>query len=164
MATTYEPIATATGNGSSSSITFSSIPQTYTDLIVSVVFQSTSGDYIDFQLNNDTSGSYSFTQLYGAGGSPGGAANTNQTAVIWESTPTSPEIANSTIHFLDYSNSTTYKPFLIRSNITTGNTVRSISGLWRNTSAISTLKIYTNGGGTPWTSATKITLYGIKAA
>ena len=69
----FESIATATGTGSSSTITFSSIPSTYTHLQIrgigkSVLSTPASSDYAKMYFNGDTStANYYAHQLYGDG-------------------------------------------------------------------------------------------------
>ena len=69
MPTTYEPIATTTLGSAAASITFSSIPATYTDL--RVVFNGTVtevGETLYYRFNSDGASNYSITQVYGASG------------------------------------------------------------------------------------------------
>ena len=71
MASTYEPIATTTLGSAASSITFSSIPATYTDLrLVLVHTPSASTGNAQMQFNSDTATNYSYTyrQRIGSGG------------------------------------------------------------------------------------------------
>lgn len=156
---TYTPIATAQGTGSSSTISFTSIPSTYTDIVAVLTFQTTSGNYINFRVNNLSTSIYSFTQLYGTGSAAGSARVTGQTESLFEATPTSPNVSNAIIHFQNYSNTTTNKSYLLRSNDSTA-TVRAIAGMIQLTSAIN--RIDFNSG--TFTSATQITLYGIASA
>lgn len=70
MAATYEPIATTTASGSSSSITFSSISSAYTDLVLVANASVTSGsDTAILRFNGDTGSNYSRTFLSGNGSS-----------------------------------------------------------------------------------------------
>jgi hypothetical protein len=61
MAITYEPIATTTLGTSESSVTFSSISGSYTDLVLICAVKNTAnnGDEVAFQLNSDTGSNYS---------------------------------------------------------------------------------------------------------
>jgi hypothetical protein len=162
MTVTYEAIQSYTGTGSSKTVTFSSIPSTYTDLVLVTQFQATaSGDFISFRINGDTGSNYSFTQVYGTGsGSGASARSANQTTVTWESVPASPEVGNTILHFQNYSNTTTNKTVLFRSNLTSS-IVRALVALWRNTAAITSIELYNNGNN--FTTASTFTLYGIKA-
>jgi len=66
---TYEPIATTTvSNSSTSTVTFSSISGTYTDLIIiGNLGSETTNAFPYLQFNGDTGSNYSYTQLYGNG-------------------------------------------------------------------------------------------------
>ena len=64
MPNTYEPIATNTLGSAASSVTFSSIPSTYTDLIVVMNYANSTGlADVFFRFNGDTGSNYSDTIL-----------------------------------------------------------------------------------------------------
>ena len=159
---TYTPIATTTLGSGVTSYTFSSIPSTYTDLVL--VINGTGGSFtsINMQYNSDTSPSgtnYSSTGLNGSGtaassyrgtDSPssgvGGIGATNSTTIV--------QIQN-------YSNTTTYKTSIWRAN-SPSDYVQAGANLWRSTAAINAVvvAIYSGNFGT----GTTLTLYGIAAA
>ena len=165
MPATYEPIATATGTGSSGSITFSSIPSTYTDLILVANAASVSGTYNALlRFNSDSGSNYSRTAITYDGGSVISSRNSNQTYIVATADgivgPTNP--SPKIIHIMNYSNSTTYKTILDRDvNVSYG--ITAIVGLWRSTSAITSLEYYILSPG-KFTTTSTFTLYGIKAA
>jgi hypothetical protein len=65
------------------------------------------------------------------------------------------------MHLLNYSNTTTFKTLLVRfDNSSTETSLRV--GLYRSTSAISTILVETDSS--TFTSGSTFTLYGIKAA
>jgi hypothetical protein len=65
---TYEAIATQTLGSAAASVTFSSIPGTYTDLVLVVAGTLTTGtENIVMQFNGDTGSNYSVTSLLGDG-------------------------------------------------------------------------------------------------
>ena len=75
---TYTPIATQTLGSAAASVTFSSIPQGYTDLVVvigSATFSANSSLY--FQYNGDTGANYSSTRLTGNGSSASSSRTTS---------------------------------------------------------------------------------------
>lgn len=159
MAKTYEPIQTQTLANTATSLTFSSIPQTYTDLQVVVNgFVSASGDAIHIQVNSDTATNYSWTRIYGDGTTASsdrgstqnkatlGLMGNGQSALI--------------VQLLNYSNTTTNKTFLGRS--AADNFVQLGVGLWRNTAAINSVTVLT--GGQTFQIGAIFSLYGIKAA
>lgn len=162
MATTYEPIATTTLGSTASSYTFSSIPGTYTDLILTIAgYQSGgSGDFVGFQFNNDTSTTYSNTYFGGNGSTTfTGRASNYTNSRFGALYPTGQ--ANIICHIQNYSNTVTDKAAISRSNSPGDNAVAFVN-LWRSTSAISTIKILIEANN--FQSGTTFTLYGIKAA
>lgn len=158
---TYTLINSATLSGTSA-VTFSSIPATYTDLIVVVNGQVTTGlQNMNMQINSDTATNYSRTFLSSTGSAAGSARESSYTYITLDrygyfST------SNTTykIDIADYSNTTTYKTLLSRSNGTDG--VGAVVGLWRSTAAITSLYLYLTGS--TWTSGSTAKLYGIEAA
>lgn len=167
MAVTYEAIATGNGSGSSSTFTFSSIPSTYTDLIL--IFKekpaSGSGDRLMAYVNGDNSGSnYSSTAIVGNGSAASSQANSNYPRWYFDfGSMIQPSDLNNVyiIQFQNYSNTSTYKTILGRLNIPASFT-SALVGLWRSTSAITSITIDV-ATSTISTDST-FTLYGIKAA
>ena len=162
MAVTYTPIATTTLGSAASSYTFSSIPSTYTDLVIIMNFgNTTTGNQIDIQFNGDTGNNYSYTGMYGGTGTPGSGRSTSQPMAYLGYTN---NVANNSVcivNIFNYSNSTTYKTAL--SNKTNPNSyIELASILWRSTSAITSVTLTTDYGS--YSSGTTFTLYGIKAA
>jgi hypothetical protein len=164
MPITYEPIATTTLSSAAATVTFSSISASYTDLIcvVSATWSGADNSSFGFIFNGDSASNYSITQLYGDGSSATSGRNSNQSkAVIGQINPT--EIGTTIFQFQNYSNSTTYKTTLSRSNVA-GVIVLTGVALWRSTAAINEITLgYFDVGGTFDTGST-FTLYGIKAA
>lgn len=164
MAATYEPIATSTLGSAQSSVTFSSIPQTYTDLILIESFQFASTGSQSLIKFGDSSSLYSVTTLRGDGSSANSARFTNDSQIA--NTPGNTNgTANVQVtgirHIMNYSNTTTYKTVLQRFGDTSSQ-VFAVVGLWRNTAAINTLNIISLTGN--FNSGSSFTLYGIKAA
>ena len=112
MAATYTPIATTTLGSAAASYTFSSIPSTYTDLIlIASGLVSTNGYDFDIRVNGDTATNYSYTALGGNGSSAASYRNSNATFMrfsTYSSWHTS-TISNTIIQFQNYSNATTNK-------------------------------------------------------
>ena len=158
---TYTPIAAQTLGSSAASVTFSSIPVTFTDLIIitSPVHSSTI-DNIQVQFNSDTATNYSRTRLIGNGTTASSDRNTSQNSLYagLDDTGRSTTI----IQVMNYANTTTFKTVLTRSNLS-GYTSAEV-GLWRKTpEAINTVKLFHDSGNTFQTGST-FTLYGIAAA
>lgn len=164
MAATYEPIATTTLGSAQSSYTFSSIPQTYTDLILIVsATNSIAGQSDFFQVGNgsvDTGSNYSYTGTAGDGSTASSYRATNGIRCYAGYMQTS-SIYSSIINFQNYSNTTIYKTILVRKG-QSDSYVESIVNLWRSTSAINTIKIFPDSNN--FASGSTFTLYGIKAA
>lgn len=162
MPATYEPIATQTASGSSSTITFSSIPQTYTDLLIVKNGGNTAISNSRFQFNGDTASNYSMTGLYGDGSAAGTFRDTNVGAIVIDYFSTSGLRSMTLINIMNYSNTTTYKSGNYRRTDTFNASLAS-SFLWRNTAAINSITFSVIASGN-FDSTTTFTLYGIKAA
>jgi hypothetical protein len=165
MASTYEPIATTTLGTAASSVTFSSITGTYTDLVLIVNGAIASGAQdIWVQVNGDTASNYSRTNLYGTGSAAGSTRLSAQTKYAMNDAAAldTGYQFNSIMQFMNYSNTTTYKTMLERANNAARGTDAGVH-LWRSTAAITSILVY-NSGGTNYVVGSTFTLYGIKAA
>jgi hypothetical protein len=161
MAITYEPIATTTVSGTgTSTITFSSISGTYTDLRLIAQAQVSDG-YCLLRVNSDSGTNYSNTRLYGDGTSAGSSRSTSD-AQWFINTSSANLNSNFTVDFMNYSNTTTFKTKLSRVTIPAGSVVQDIS-LWRSTSAITSITVIVPAANN-WVAGSTFTLYGIKAA
>jgi hypothetical protein len=168
MALTYDPIATTTISGSSTNTyTFSSIPSTYTDLVlVFGNFQGTTNYSFAIRFNGDSGSNYSYTVLEGNGSASASTGNSRSTTGYYNGAvigfPDSK--SNGLFNIMNYSNATTYKSILGRYNYRgTGLSGMGISvGTWRSTSAITSLTFFLASGN--FTAGSTATLYGIKAA
>jgi hypothetical protein len=166
---TYTLIATQTLGSNTSTITFSSIPQTYTDLIlVANGYTTYTSDFYDayqFQFNGDTGSNYSSTNFYGDGSSVGSTKSSNLTHMQMgyvATRNTSNNINTAIFHFMNYSNTITYKTVIDRGGDVKGIVMADV-GLWRSTSAITSISI-TDTRGTSFGTGSTLTLYGIVAA
>lgn len=162
MTVTYETIATQTLGSAAATVTFSSIPGTYTDLIIIVQGTTTTGNSnIGLQFNSDTGSNYSFNGLGGSGGAAVATRSTNATNIQTEYYGYFDQtIGNRIIHIMNYANTTTYKTVIGRGN-NSNNGTSVIVGLWRSTSAITSATVV--DGGSTFTSGSTFSLYGIKA-
>jgi hypothetical protein len=166
---TYVAIATQTLGSAAASVTFSSIPGTYTDLVLVLQPASTTfADNVGLQFNSDTGNNYSSTNLSGTGsaassGRTSSAPYINVTNII--GTTGTLGAMTSTIQIMNYANTTTYKTVISRTgqNGATYNGTEAIVGLWRNTAAINTIVIKQSGSPNFITGST-FSLYGIAAA
>jgi hypothetical protein len=157
---TYTPIATQTLSSATSSLTFSSIPQGYTDLILVIAGNNSSSTYSPYiQFNGDTSTNYSITNLYGDG-STAASTRSNSTSTAYFGSLGATQ-GNAIVQIQNYSNSTTYKTALIRIN-DAGFRVYASTILWRSTAAITSLTVFNESPGT-FASGTTFSIYGIAA-
>ena len=160
---TYVAIATTTATGSAA-VSFTSISASYTDLFLVCNLQAANSVDVNVRVNNDTASNYSRTVLTGTGSS---AASSRSTSATYFQPDSNGYVTNTIsqttmIHFMNYSNATTYKTFLSR----TGNWevgVDAVVGLWRSTSAINRIDIAPIGA-TYWSSGSTFQLFGIAAA
>jgi hypothetical protein len=119
MAKTYTPIATSTLTTAATTVTFSSIPATYTDLVLIVNAKTSATGTCWVTLNSDGGSNYSSTIIQGDGTSATSARQSNQTRgyTTYNSGPVSTNFSfNEIVNFMNYSNTTTYKTFLSRVN------------------------------------------------
>ena len=161
MTPTYEPIETFTASGvSTSTITFSSIPQTYTDLVLVVNGQTSANVDIFVRFNSDTASNYSYTTLRGLGTSASSVRNSNATSLGILSGDPSAGFSTYITNIFNYTNATTYKTTVTRTN--TGDRTGAIVGLWRATpAAVTTVQVRIDSG--YFIAGSTFTLYGIKA-
>ena len=162
MAITYEPIATTTLTSAQALVTFSSIPKTYTDLVLVVAFTttSTSDDSGGFQFNNSGAPNYSSRHITGNGTSASSGYNTVAGGVTLAYQKNSDGIVFATANIMNYTNTTTYKTTMVKT-VNAATYYQYNVNLWSNTSAINEIDIFF---GTTMATGSTFTLYGIKAA
>jgi hypothetical protein len=158
---TYEAIATQTLGSTAASVTFSSIPSTYTDLVIVFDGLASASQTFSIQFNGDTGSNYSNTALGGDGSSAFSTRNSNVTAAIMGINYSTGR-SNFILNIMNYSNSTTNKTALCRSNNANGETNARV-GLWRNTATVTSLLIKMDSTAT-FSSGSTFSLYGIASA
>jgi len=170
MPSTYEPIATYTVTGSNLSgttgVTFSSIPSTYTDLILVQNFTLTAPAIVCLRVGAgsiDSGTNYSQTSLSGNGSSASSARTSS--ANLWRS-----DLAHGTSgvgtyisQLMSYQNTTTNKTTIQRYNNVPYGALEAVVGLWRSTSAINTVQCFLDRAEFYVVGST-FTLYGVKSA
>jgi hypothetical protein len=161
----YEHIANVFGNGSATSLTFSSIPSTYKHLQIRFTAKRTATNVsaLEIRFNSDTSSSYAAHFLKGSGSSVTSGANTNQnTLVLFEAVARSTEAGRTSagvIDILDYASTT--KNTTVRSlhgTLDSNSNIYLNSGLYFQTSAIDSITFL----GSTFSNVTRFSLYGIK--
>ena len=172
----YESIASVNGDNSSSTITFSSIPSGYVGLQLRAFCRGTrSFDYesLYVRINGDSGNNYSTHYYYsdaGAGPQSGNGTSTNVIVAGWMPGATSPIGDNLTSAIIDIHYPTTVsanKTVRVFGGFDSNNSnpgagfLTVSSGMWMNTSAITSVSFLSNG---PFTSTSRFALYGIKGA
>ncbi|NDC96044.1 hypothetical protein EB077_12120 [bacterium] len=176
----FESIATATGNGSSATITFSSIPSTYQHLQIRFIGKSTdsaTNTQYNYRLrfNSDTGTNYARHMLNGDGSVAQATGNASVDSIGPGYTPIPNSGASLTnmmgvgiIDIHDYASATKNKTARVFTgtdlNRTTAPTGQVIlhSGVWINTNAITSIDLQLTTGS--WTTSSSFALYGIKGA
>lgn len=163
MAKTYEVVATSRLTTASASITFSSIPNTYTDLKLIINAESTGDSYLVLRLNSNSGTVYSNTEFRGIGSGTGSSQRLTGETYAYLS-PALPSTTTDggviTADMSNYSNSNVFKTVLVRQGTAAGG-VMGIANLYRSTSVISAMEVIVLGNTLAIGSV--LTLYGIKA-
>jgi hypothetical protein len=171
MPVTYEAIATQTLSSQSPTITFNSIPQTYTDLRIVFFGYEQEGSTITkrFRLNGDTGTNYNHVTF-------GATASSRYTQS--EASGTGMRIASNqvgdpanlnqliTIDILNYTGSqlkTTIHQVSSMQDVAGAGYVQKGLGLWNSTAAINSI-VFMFLNSSNWGASSRVSLYGIKAA
>jgi hypothetical protein len=170
----FESIATVNATGSSSTLTFSSIPSTYKHLqirgIAKSTFSSDNGNSVLATFNSDSGANYSWHNLYGTSGAYGeGAASANfiNVRLIAPSNGSSLPLFGVVIFdIIDYASTSKYKTArYFGGTDSNGNSgivspVEVASGLWQSTSAINSITLTSQT--LNFDTGSTFALYGIK--
>ena len=168
MPVTYEPIATTTLGSTATTVSFTSISGTYTDLVL--VYSSRSQGGYDYQqssirFNGDSGSNYSYTQLTGDGSSAGSFSQANINSIpsgFDIGTTQSGKWSVNIVNIMNYSNATTNKTVLGRANAEPSLTAGRV-GLWRSTAAITSIEVLRDDAN-GFSVGSTFTLYGILKA
>ena len=158
---TYTALANITLGSSASSVTFSSIPATYRDLVLIESFQHTTTGSQSLMKFGDTSTNYSMVTMRGDGSAANSAAFSGEASL-----GTTPGNTNNTANvqltcvrqIMDYSATDKHKTILQRFNDTSQHTI-AVAGRWANTSAITTIALSNLSGN--YAAGSSFALYGI---
>jgi len=150
MANTYTLIQTQTIAVAAASLTFSSIPATYTDLVLRTSTRNSgvnTGQEFYITFNSDSTTLYSITALKGNGATPTSNREATQPKLNMGlnpgSTSTSNTFDNSEFYIPSYL-STTNKALMgfdVNENNTTNANILNTAGLYRNTIALSSMTL-----------------------
>lgn len=170
MPVTYALIASNTLSSAASSVSFSSIPNTYSDLILRFSARSdaavqTTG--VKIVINNSTSSIYTATGLIGSGNTVTANRETATPNLYIArangANTTADTFSNYEYYFLDYLSSQK-KSFscygALENNSTSNNWIDANAGLFNSTAAITALKLQTNSGN--FVAGSSFFLYGVK--
>jgi hypothetical protein len=166
----YDSIATAVGTGSSGTITFNSIPQTYTHLQLRYTGRNARAVFADtvrMTINSDSGANYTYHGLYGDGASASAFGGTSLVTLPVGYVAGASAAANimgvGIIDILDYTNTSKNKTTrtLHGDDFNGSGDIALFSGLWMSTSAITSISVF-SGTGANWTTTTQFALYGIK--
>jgi hypothetical protein len=177
MANTYVAIATTTvGSGGAASIDFTSIPGTYTDLVIKVSARTSNTDGytggLSLRFNNDSSSVYSFRHLYAATSTPASGNGSAQSYLRLPDAPgsslTASTFGNQEIYIPNYTSSNNKSVSVDSSAESNSNTDFQyqnmlLAGLWSSSSAINQVTLFGGNAGTlNFLQYSSATLYGIK--
>jgi hypothetical protein len=171
MANTFELIASSTvGSGGAASIDFTSIPSTYTDLVVKCSIRDTTGGvgaYLYLRFNNDSGSNYSSKTIEGNGSAANSYSNTSQTKMLFWNTngggATSNTFGNAELYVPNYlsSNQKSVSMDTVAETNATVQYMDLVAGIWTGTSAINQLTLLPDAGFAQYSTAY---LYGVKNA
>lgn len=159
---TYDQLFTTTLTSAVASLTISSIPSAYTDIIMVFSGSASASDNLYVRFNSDTATNYGVTELYGNGTTASASRRTSfNAALIFDGGPSTTQ-SNTILHLMNYSNTTTYKTGLARANDSSLYVNANVIS-WKSTAAINSITIGLYSGAT-MTVGSSVTLYGIVAA
>ncbi len=174
MPATYEPIASVTTTDTSlNTLAFTSIPQTYTDLVLVVTGGYTQNDAVmGLRFNSNSSTIYSNTGIYGLSGAfTYRETGYDQFLIGWypytgSTFDSQANTGNMIVDINNYVSTLTQKNVMVRNTIPGANGgTREIVGLFRSNAAITRIDLTMTTYQNPYfATGTQFTLYGIKAA
>lgn len=168
MANTFEAIGTVNvGSGGASSITFTSILQTYTDLLLKLSTRSSVAGINDYPRIsfNGSSSSQSLRAVVGNGTSASSYSDTLIYTIGAGNTQTANAFCNTDVYICNYTNTSLNKytnSIGVNENNASTATVGSFAGLWSSTAAITSITIIPYNSGETFLEFSTATLYGIK--
>jgi hypothetical protein len=154
---TYTQINSITLAASSSSVTFSSIPQNFRDLVLVLAGTSSTSSDMQIRLNGDSGSNYFSVIMYGTGSGSGVSGSGNET--FWGIGLINSTQTNAIVQFIDYSATDKHKTALNRENNSSyvfGQAIR-----WANTAAVTTILVQKASG--TFDTGFTASLYGIEA-
>jgi hypothetical protein len=168
VADTFKKIASVTvGAGGAASMDFTSIPATFTDLILYVSTRSsTTEDSFGIRFNNDSTTNYTFRQINGNGSVVASTSGTTSNKIVGgrqpESGYTANTFGNNSFYIPNYAGSANKSVSVDGVNENNATTVRTqlTAGLYPQTTAISRIDVIPDAGN--FVQYSTATLYGIR--
>ena len=166
MANTYTLIEAKTVSTTTASVTFTSIPQTYTDLLVKLSVRQDTANAGLFLRPNSSTTNLSSRRLFADSSAPWSDTGSNIFMLCNGNWATGNTFTNNEIYIPNYTSSN-YKSVSIDS-VAENNTSSAglsflgfVAGLWSDTTAITSLNFVPEGGGANFVSGSTFYLYGI---
>jgi mucin-19 len=160
---TYNAIASVTLSSAQAGVTFTNIPQIYTDLVIVVDYSlNVSNSSLFVRLNGDSADNYSHTRMSGTGSvaSSGRGSTANQARITADTTAQSASTRQLvTVNLMNYNNPTYYKTLLSRYNSTGG--TEAVINLYRSAASVTSVQIKGFDGTAIIEAGSTFTLYGI---
>ena len=172
MANTYVLISSTVLSSGQNTVTFSSIPSTYTDLVVRCSVRTSNASNLDrlaITINSDSNTNYSDTEITGTGSAASSGRTSNgiysDDIYINAANYTASTFSSVEIYIPNYT-STSSRPFSVFSTTENNGTTSYIRGsaqLYRGSSAISSLSFFPpSSGSTNFITGSSFYLYGVK--
>jgi hypothetical protein len=160
MANTMTLIASSTvGSGGAANITFSSIPATYTDLVIQYSLRGNNLEGVYVQFNGSTA-SFAGRYLYSDGTAPASGVLARYLGSI---NAAASAFTNGSLYIPNYAGSTnkSYSVDEVYDQNSTAGYANLVAGLWSNTAAITSVTLEAASSLTQYSTAY---LYGVKNA
>jgi uncharacterized protein YraI len=156
---TYDLLASTTLATATSSVTFSSIDQSYGDLILVINFTAGSGSlFASVEVNSDTGTNYPFVKMVGNGSSATSVASMTEYFSMTPGVSAFEQSFLGILQIMDYSATDKHKSGLIRTALS-GEATIAVAQRWANTNAINQLRVFTFSG--PYPVGSTFNLYGV---
>ena len=153
---TYTALANITLGSSASSVSFSSIPASFRDLVLVVAGTNTASGHLNIRYNGDTGSNYSRVVM--EANAPNGARSfsaTESALFVFVMTTTQGNLVH---QVMDYSATDKHKTSLSREN-RSSDQVSATAGRWANTAAITSMTATVDAN--QMATGTTLSLYGI---
>jgi hypothetical protein len=160
---TYTPLATVTLGSSASSVTFSSIPATYRDLVLVYNFLGSTSAFTNFIVNSDSTANKSRVRMIGGPGTSPFTDSSSTDGDFYTGVLNTTQRTSGIVELMDYSATDKHKTFLLRwGEFQSGNqVVNAYAYRWPSTSAITSINCRTSSGN--FAIGATFNLYGIEA-